>query len=170
VQKTETGLPITSPIFPPIGVIHSPFKHAKGTPIQATAGQNVRGFVELLPEFVPGLRDIEGFERIWLIYLLDRASAVHLVVRPYMDTVERGVFATRSPARPNPIGISAVRLEGIEQNRLLITDVDMLDATPLLDIKPYVPAFDSFEHARAGWYADKSAAEAVADERFEREQ
>jgi len=92
---------------------------------------------------------------------------VQLVVVPYMDTSERGVFATRSPARPNHVGMSAVRLLSVEQNRLLIADVDMLDGTPLLDIKPYVPAFDSFEHARAGWYANKTAAEVVADDRFE---
>jgi tRNA-Thr(GGU) m(6)t(6)A37 methyltransferase TsaA len=92
---------------------------------------------------------------------------MQLVVRPYMDTEDRGVFATRSPARPNPIGISAVRLLSVEENRLLIGDVDMLDGTPLLDIKPYVPAFDSFEKSRAGWYANKSATSVVADSRFE---
>jgi tRNA (Thr-GGU) A37 N-methylase len=84
-----------------------------------------------------------------------------------MDPTARGVFATRSPARPNHIGISVVRFLGIEENRLLVADVDMLDGTPLLDIKPYVPAFDSFAPSRAGWYANKSAAEVVADDRFE---
>jgi len=168
MRKTETGLRFASSTIAPIGVIHTPFKHAKGTPIQTTACQNAKGIVELLPEFIRGLRDIEGFERIWLIYLLDRASAVQLVVRPYMDEMDRGVFATRSPVRPNHIGLSAVRLLSAEDNRLLIADVDMLDGTPLLDIKPYVPAFDSFEHARAGWLAGKSVAELVADERFER--
>jgi tRNA-Thr(GGU) m(6)t(6)A37 methyltransferase TsaA len=98
---------------------------------------------------------------------MDRASAVQLVVRPYLDTEEHGVFATRSPARPNHLGLSAVRLLGVEENRLLIADVDMLDGTPLIDIKPYVPAFDSFDQARAGWYTGKSAAEALADDRFE---
>lgn len=151
----------------PIGWIHTSYTRAIGTPIQAAESNGAQGFVELLPEFVPGLRDLEGFERIWLIYLLDRASDVQLIVRPYMDTNDRGVFATRSPARPNPIGLSAVRLLGVEQNRLLIGDVDMLDGTPLLDIKPYVPAFDCFENARPGWYADKSATAVVADNRFE---
>ncbi len=121
----------------------------------------------MLPELIAGLGDLAESERLWLIYLLDCASAVQLVVRPYMDTAERGVFATRSPARPNHIGLSSVRLLRVEQNRLLIADVDMLDGTPLLDIKPYVPAFDSFEHARVGWYANKSATAVVADDRFE---
>jgi tRNA-Thr(GGU) m(6)t(6)A37 methyltransferase TsaA len=151
----------------PIGVIHTPFKYAKGTPIQAAASKGAQGVVELLPEFISGLRDLAEFERVWLIYLMDRASAVQLVVRPYLDTEEHGVFATRSPARPNHLGLSAVRLLGVEENRLLIADVDMLDGTPLIDIKPYVPAFDSFDQARAGWYTGKSAAEALADDRFE---
>ena len=137
------------------------------TLIQAIAGSNVKGVVELLPEFTSGLQDLDGFERIWLIYDLDRASEVQMVVRPYMDTAERGVFATRSPARPNHIGISAVRLLSIEGNQLEIADVDILDGTPLLDVKPYVPAFDSFEQARVGWYANKSADSIVADDRFE---
>jgi molybdate transport system regulatory protein len=102
-----------------------------------------------------------------LIYQFDRASEVQLVVRPYLDTTERGVFATRSPVRPNHIGISVVHLLRIEQNRLYIDDVDMLDGTPLLDIKPYVPAFDSFEQSRAGWLKAKSASDVVADSRFE---
>jgi tRNA-Thr(GGU) m(6)t(6)A37 methyltransferase TsaA len=110
---------------------------------------------------------VAGFDRLWLIYLLDRASAVQLVVRPYLDSEERGVFATRSPARPNAIGLSAVRLLGVEENRLLIAGVDMLDGSPLLDIKPYVPAFDCFNLARAGWYTGKTAAGVVADNRFE---
>ena len=151
----------------PIGLIHTPFRFATGTPIQSAASMGAQGVVEFLPELTLGLRDLSEFERIWLIYLFDRASAVELIVRPYMDSVDRGVFATRSPARPNPIGISAVRLLSVEDNRLLIGDVDMLDGTPLLDIKPYVPAFDSFEKSRAGWYSNKSANSVVADDRFE---
>jgi tRNA-Thr(GGU) m(6)t(6)A37 methyltransferase TsaA len=167
MQKDEQGACAASFTIIPIGLIHTPFKSATGTPIQGTASDGAQGVVELLPELISGLKDLSEFERIWLIYLLDRASPMQLVVRPYMDTEERGVFSTRSPARPNPIGISAVRLLGVEENRLLIGDVDMLDLTPLLDIKPYVPAFDSFEKSRAGWYANKSAASIVADSRFE---
>lgn len=151
----------------PIGVIHTPFKHAQGTPIQGVAGNGTEGVVELLPNLISGLRDLEDFDRIWLIYLLDRASEVQLVVRPYLDLTERGVFATRSPVRPNHIGLSVVRLLRVEQNRLHIADVDMLDGTPLLDIKPYVPAFDSFEQSSAGWLNGKSASKVLADDRFE---
>jgi tRNA-Thr(GGU) m(6)t(6)A37 methyltransferase TsaA len=151
----------------PIGLIHTPFQHAEGTPIQSSVANGAQGVVELFPEFTPGLRDLGDFERLWLIYVLHRASAAQVITRPYLDTQERGVFATRSPARPNHIGLSAVRLLGVEENRLLVSDVDMLDGTPLLDIKPYVPAFDCFNVTRTGWYADKSAEGVVADDRFE---
>ncbi|MGA9673217.1 MAG: tRNA (N6-threonylcarbamoyladenosine(37)-N6)-methyltransferase TrmO [Terracidiphilus sp.] len=153
MQKNELGAWPASFTIAPIGLIHTPFKSATGTPIQGAVTCGVQGVVELLPELISGLKDLAGIERIWLIYLLDRASPMQLIIRPFMDTEERGVFSTRSPARSNPIGISAVRLLSVEENRLLIGDVDMLDGTPLLDIKPYVPAFDSFEESRAGWYA-----------------
>jgi tRNA-Thr(GGU) m(6)t(6)A37 methyltransferase TsaA len=151
----------------PIGVIHTPFQQSEGTPIQSAVANGARGVVELYPEFTPGLLDVVEFERLWLIYLLDRAAAPHLLARPYLDTQEHGIFATRSPARPNHIGLSAVRLLGVEGNRLQVSDVDMLDGTPLLDIKPYVPDFDCFEVKRVGWYAGKSAKNVVADDRFE---
>jgi tRNA-Thr(GGU) m(6)t(6)A37 methyltransferase TsaA len=167
MRKQESSSGVGNIAISQIGLIRTPFKQAEGTPIQGVAGQSAEGVVELLPEFTEGLRGLAEFERVWLIYLLDRASEVQMVVHPYMDTAERGVFATRSPARPNLFGISVVRLFGIEMNRLLVADVDMLDGTPLLDIKPYVPAFDSFVGSRAGWYANKSAAEVVADDRFE---
>jgi tRNA-Thr(GGU) m(6)t(6)A37 methyltransferase TsaA len=167
MHKQDSGFGTAILSMAAIGVIHTPFKHALGTPIQGAAGKGALGVVEFLPRFVSGLRDLEDFERLWLIYLLDRASPVQMVVRPYMDAAEHGVFATRSPARPNHIGLSAVRLLGIEKNCLTIADVDMLDGTPLLDIKPYVPAFDSFPQARAGWYTGKSAATTLADDRFE---
>jgi tRNA-Thr(GGU) m(6)t(6)A37 methyltransferase TsaA len=125
------------------------------------------GTVELLPEFEPGLKDLEGFDRIWLIYQFDRALEPQLIVRPYLDLAEHGIFATRSPARPNKIGISPVRLLGIQGNRLRIGDADMLDGTPLLDIKPYVPAFDHFSIERTGWYKEKPTEGVVADDRFE---
>jgi len=166
MHKRESGLRAKSLAIAPIGVIHTPFKHAQGTPIQGVAGNGTEGVVELLPDLILGLRDLEGFDRLWLIYLLDRASEVQLVVRPYLDTTERGVFATRSPVRPNHIGISVVRLLHIDQNRLYVADVDMLDGTPLLDIKPYVPPFDSFELSRVGWLDGKSPSEVVADGRF----
>lgn len=150
-----------------IGVIHTPYLHAKGTPLQSAVAGNIQGAVEVFPEFAEGLKDVAGFERLWLIYSPDRASAAQLITRPYLDNQDRGVFATRSPARPNHIGLSSVRLLQVEGNRLLVSEVDMLDGTPLLDIKPYVPAFDHFDVERTGWYAGKSAKGAVADDRFE---
>jgi len=167
MHERESGTRAGSLVIAPIGQIHTPFKHAEGTPIQGAAGKGAEGIVEVLPELIQGLRDLEGFDRLWLIYLLDRASEVRLVVCPYLDTTERGVFATRSPARPNHIGISVVRLLSVEENRLRVADVDMLDGTPLLDIKPYVPAFDSFEQSRTGWLSGRSASEVLADARFE---
>jgi tRNA-Thr(GGU) m(6)t(6)A37 methyltransferase TsaA len=151
----------------PIGVIRTPFQRSEGTPIQSAAANDSRGIVELYPEFALGLRDVVEFDRIWLIYLLDRAAAPQLTTRPYLDTHEHGIFATRAPARPNHIGISAVRLLRMEENRLHVADVDMLNGTPLLDIKPYVPQFDCFEVKRVGWYAGKTANGVVADNRFE---
>ncbi len=116
----------------------------------------------------PGLRDIDGFDRLWLIYLFDRASEAQLVVRPYLDTAEHGVFATRSPARPNKIGMSSVRLLRVEGPRLFVADVDMLDGSPLVDIKPCIPEFDYLAARRVGWFEGRFAEGAVADSRFER--
>jgi len=151
----------------PIGEIHTPFQRSQGTPIQSAVANGAVGVVELFPQFTAGLHDVADFERLWLIYLLDRAATPQLTTRPYLDTQDHGIFATRSPARPNHIGLSAVRLLGVEGNRLHVSDVDMLDGTPLLDIKPYVPDFDCFEVKRVGWYTGKSAKNAVADDRFE---
>jgi len=151
----------------PIGVVRTPFTRATGTPIQSSAANGAEGTVEIFPEFQTGLKDLEQFERLWLIYQFDRASEPQLMVRPYLDHCEHGIFATRSPARPNKIGMSAVRLLGVEGNRLCVADVDMLDGTPLLDIKPYIPAFDHFPVTKVGWYQDRSPAGVVADDRFE---
>jgi len=167
MHKRDSGGCAKNMTIAPIGLIHTPFKHAQGTPIQGVTGKGAEGVVELFPDLIQGLRGLGGFDRLWLIYQFDRASVVRLVVRPYLDSTERGVFSTRSPVRPNHVGISVVRLLHIEQNRLYVADVDMLDGTPLLDIKPYVPAFDSFEQSRAGWLNGKSASEVVADSRFE---
>jgi tRNA-Thr(GGU) m(6)t(6)A37 methyltransferase TsaA len=153
----------------PIGRIHTPFTHATGTPIQSAVANSAEGTIALFPEFEPGLKDIEGLDRLWLVYQFDRASEPQLLVRPYLDPCEHGIFATRSPARPNLIGISVVRLLGLEGCCLRIADVDMLDGTPLLDIKPYVPAFDHFPVTKVGWYEGRSPAGAVADDRFEQQ-
>lgn len=159
---------MSRPVFKAIGTIHSPFREAAGTPIQSALAQGVEGSVEVFPEFVPGLRDLEGFDRIWLLYWFDRATPARLVVRPFLDKQERGVFATRAPCRPNAIGLSCVRLLDIDGGRLRIGDVDVLDGTPLLDIKPYAPQLDCFEVRRAGWLQNKDGQGVVADGRFER--
>ncbi|MDI6854136.1 MAG: tRNA (N6-threonylcarbamoyladenosine(37)-N6)-methyltransferase TrmO [Deltaproteobacteria bacterium] len=146
---------MTQIILQPIGLIHSPFQEPQGTPIQPLAARDVAGVVEIFPEFVPGLRDLEGFSRLILIYHFHLAKAFTLQVKPFLDKEDRGVFATRAPARPCPIGLSVVRLDKIEGNRLLVLDVDVVNNTPLLDIKPYVPQFDSFPEEKIGWMTDK---------------
>jgi len=151
----------------PIGIIHSPHQSAAGTPIQAALAAGARGTVEIFPQYAAGLRDLEGFERVWLVYWFDRAKPADLLVTPYLDTTPRGLFATRAPCRPNPIGLSAVRLLGIEGNVLRVDGLDMLDNTPLLDIKPYVPAFDVFEAKRIGWCGEAKGGSFTADTRFE---
>jgi len=137
--------------YKPIGVIHSPFKSVRGVPIQPRAAENIEGAVEVFPEYVDGLRSLEGFSHIILIYHFHLVGGFKLLVKPYMDNSVRGVFATRAPARPNPIGISVVRLLKIDENVLYVKGLDVVDGTPLLDIKPYVPDFDVFEVDRIGW-------------------
>jgi len=156
--------------FKPIGVIHSPFSQATGTPIQPYRAGGATGYVILLPEFVEGLDDLSGFDRIWLIYWFHRAAAAKMSVIPYRDTVAHGLFATRVPARPNCIGMSCVRLLNIDSNILRIAEVDILDETPLLDIKPYVPQYDNYEVERCGWLDTSPENHVVADDRFERKE
>lgn len=155
-------------ILRPIGVVHSPFVRAEGTPIQTSMAKGTEGSVEIFAEFVPGLRDLEGFDRIWLLYWFDRIAAAELVVTPFLDRRAHGVFATRSPCRPNAIGLSCVRLLSVEGSRLRIGELDIVESTPLLDIKPYVPAFDRFEVGRVGWLEGKAGHAMLADRRFER--
>lgn len=151
-----------------IGVIETPFREPAGTPIQPSRANGVLGKVQIEPRFHAGLKDLAGFERIWLIYWFHKASGSNLLVTPFLDTRERGIFATRSPARPSPLGISAVRLLAVRADGVLeIADVDMVDGTPLLDIKPYVPEFDSHAHSRAGWFDESHSQLCVADERFD---
>ena len=137
--------------YKPIGIIHSPFKEPKGTPIQPAAAKGVNGLVEVFPEYSEGLRDLEGFSHIILIYHFHLSKKSSLKVKPYMDDQIHGVFSTRAPCRPNPIGISVVRLIAIKGNKLYIQDVDIVDGTPLLDIKPYVPEFDVRAIEKIGW-------------------
>ena len=137
--------------YEPIGVIKTPYKEKKGTPIQPAGARDIRGRIELDPKLVDGLKDLDGFSHIILVYHFHRTDGYSLHVQPYMDNTLRGAFATRIPGRPNPIGISVVRLDRVEGATLHIRDVDILDGTPLLDIKPYVPQFDSVPDAEIGW-------------------
>ena len=137
--------------YRPIGVIHSPFIDIEGMPIQPTGASGIQGTVEVFPEFAEGLKDLEGFSHIILLYHFHRVQEAKLIVTPFMDFQPRGVFATRAPKRPNPIGLSIVKLISIKQNSLHIENVDILDGTPLLDIKPYVPEFDQHRADRVGW-------------------
>jgi len=137
--------------YKPIGIIHSPFIEPKGTPIQSASAKDIDGTVEVFPEYAEGLKDVEGFSHIFLIYHFHLSKEVPLKVKPFMDNEAHGVFAIRGPGRPNSIGISIVRLVRIEENTLHIQDIDIIDGTPLLDIKPYVPEFDIREVTKIGW-------------------
>ena len=137
--------------YRPIGVIHSPFKDVRDMPVQPAGASGVKGSIEILPEFVEGLQDIDGFSHIILLYHFHKAQEARLTVVPFMDSEPHGVFATRAPNRPNPIGLSIVKLLSAQGKVLHIENVDILDGTPLLDIKPYVPEFDDYTADRVGW-------------------
>ncbi len=149
-----------------IGIIETPFREPAGTPIQPSRAAAARGIVRIDPRYQAGLRDLDGFERIWLIYWLDRAPEAAPAATPFLDRQPRGIFATRAPARPNPIGISAVRLLAVRENVLEVADVDIVDGTPLLDVKPYVPEFDAHPGSRAGWFDQSRSTRRFADGRF----
>jgi tRNA (adenine37-N6)-methyltransferase len=150
----------------PIGIIETPFPEPAGTPIQPSRAGGTRGRVILEPAYREGVKDLEGFERIWLLYWLHKAAPGRLTVTPFLDETPRGIFATRSPARPAPLGLSAVRLTGIRDGVLEIAEVDIVNGTPLLDIKPYVPEFDSYPGSKAGWFDRSRSRRRKADERF----
>ncbi len=137
-------------------------------PIQPEGGRDVEGWIEVYPEYEEALSDLEGFSHIYLIFHFHRSKGYSLRVVPYLDTEERGVFATRAPRRPNPIGVSVVRLKRIEGNKVFVCDLDILDGTPLLDIKPFVREFDAAVGLRIGWLEGKAsrARRQKSDERF----
>jgi len=141
--------------YKPIGIIHSPFKTIENIPIQNIGAKGEKGSIEIFSEFEKGLKDLEGFSHIILLYHLHLVNHSSLLVKPFMDTEERGIFATRSPIRPNPIGLTIVKLLEINQNILTIEDLDMLDQTPLLDIKPYLSTIDDIKNIRLGWLTNK---------------
>ena len=142
-------------IFKPIGVIRSPFTEKDKTPIQAARSQ-AAGQVEVYPEFADGLKDIEALSHIYVLYAFHESQGYKLLVKPFLDDREHGIFATRYPYRPNPIGFSVFRLLSREGNILTVEGMDVLNDTPLLDIKPYVPDFDMRADVRAGWYETRS--------------
>lgn len=135
----------------PIGVIHTPYKEPKGMPIQGGFEKNVAGQIEIFPEYQEGLKDIEGFSHLILIYYFDRAKEGKLIGKPFLEDEPHGIFAIRSPHRPNHIGFSIVKLENVKGSIVTFSEVDILDGTPLLDIKPYVSHFDSRESVKNGW-------------------
>jgi tRNA-Thr(GGU) m(6)t(6)A37 methyltransferase TsaA len=138
-------------IFQSIGIIHSPHQKLSDIPIQPVFSDGIKGTVEVDPEFAGGLMDLDEFSYIYLFYYFHQSQKTFLYVKPYLSEQEHGIFATRSPHRPNKLGMSLVRLTGIEGNILHVNDIDILDGTPLIDIKPYIRRFDSRENVRSGW-------------------
>ncbi|MFO7677112.1 MAG: tRNA (N6-threonylcarbamoyladenosine(37)-N6)-methyltransferase TrmO [Thermoplasmatota archaeon] len=137
--------------YTPIGIIHSPFKHPFGTPIQPSAAKTITAEIEIFQQYSKGLTDLEGFSHIIVLYHFHLAKQYSLQVKPFLDDTVRGIFATRAVNRPNPIGLSIVKLLKVDKNILHIQHVDIIDKTPLLDIKPYVPVFDEATHTKTGW-------------------
>jgi tRNA-Thr(GGU) m(6)t(6)A37 methyltransferase TsaA len=154
--------------FKPIGIIHSPFKDPVSMPVQPTSQASRPGHIEMYPTFADGLKDLAGFSHIILLYYFHKIRNSSLSVIPFLDSQPRGVFATRAPTRPNPIGLSVVKLVQIEGLILRVADLDVLDGTPLLDIKPYIPAVDHRPVTKTGWLEQVKADfnEQVSDDRF----
>ena len=142
--------------FEPIGIIYTPFKTKEGMPIQSAGAEGIKGKIILNEEFASGLTDLEGFSHIILVYHFHRSVGFELKTKPFLDDKKHGVFSTRAPRRPNPIGISVVRLLSIDKNILKVENVDILNETPLLDIKPYIPDFDIHKTEKNGWIENKT--------------
>jgi len=152
-----------------IGTIKSPHDDIEGMPIQPTGAEGIEGELEIKPEYKEGLKDLEEFSHIIILYHFHLCDDHSLTVKPFLDEEERGLFATRAPKRPNPIGLSIVRVTDIDGTTIKIKDVDIVDGTPLLDIKPYVPEFDRRDDCRVGWLekdVDK-VTDKKSDRRFE---
>lgn len=155
--------------FFPIGIIHSPFHSLAGMPIQPTSKSSAEGYVEIFEPYRAGLRDLDGFSHVILLYHLHKVTRMDLQVTPFLDDQPRGVFATRAPTRPNPIGLSITRLKRIEGGKLYLGNIDILDGTPLLDVKPYVPEMDQPQDVKIGWLesAKERLVEQESDDRFQ---
>lgn len=154
--------------FKPIGLIHSPFTELEEMPIQPSGSLGVKGFFEIHPEFSHALQDLDGFSHLYAIYYFHKVQNWQAKVIPFLDTQERGLFATRAPKRPNPIGISLLEIICIKENRIDVNNIDILDGTPLLDIKPYIPQFEPAENIRIGWLNGKvqNVSNKRSDKRF----
>ena len=152
-------------VFKPIGIIHTEFNNKTNVPIQPRFS-NSKGTIEIFPEFVAGLKDLEKFSHIILIYYFHKSKGYDLEVKPFLDNQKRGVFATCAPRRPNNIGVSIVELEKIENNILHVNKVDIIDNTPLLDIKPYIKDFDIKANLKQGWIKGKIKQNHKSDGRF----
>ena len=152
----------------PIGRIHTPYDDPEGMPIQPAGAAGTEGTVTVYEPYRPGLADLEGFSHVFLLYHFHLARGFDLRVVPFLDTQSRGLFATRAPKRPNPIGLSVVELERIEDGVLYVRNIDVLNGTPLLDIKPYAPQFDKPENVRTGWLetSEKAVSSRKSDDRF----
>jgi len=159
---------MNSIVFEEIGRIHTPFKELQGMPIQPRSAKGIEGKVVLYPQYQDGLKDIEGFSHIILIYHLHKSENYNLLVVPFLDNEKRGVFATRAPRRPNQIGLSVVELVNVKYYVINIRNIDVLDQTPLIDIKPYVPEFDNTDLIKIGWLekARLEMKDKMSDDRF----
>ena len=152
----------------PIGVIHSQFTKIEGMPIQPSGGTQFDGHIEIFEQFSEGLKDLDGFSHVFLIYHFHNSKGFSLITKPFLDETPRGVFSTRSPRRPNPVGLSIVRIKSISDNIIYIKDIDILDGTPLIDIKPFVSDIDNRTDTTRGWIDDKAVQFRVkrSDDRF----
>lgn len=153
--------------YKPIGIVHSKFKDSTEVPIQPVFSKD-EGVIEVYPEFLDGLKDVGGFSHIYLIYHLHLSKGFSLKVIPFLDNVERGVFSTRAPKRPNNIGLSILEIKKIEGNKIHVLGIDIIDKTPVLDIKPYVSLFDSKSDTKDGWFSGKELGNKtyLSDNRF----
>jgi tRNA-Thr(GGU) m(6)t(6)A37 methyltransferase TsaA len=144
-------VPLPPITYEPIGVVRSPFTTLAGMPLQSVAAAGVKGQIELLEQFAPAVADLDGFSHLHVVSHLHRGAPGGLTVMPFLDETPRGVLATRSPRHPNPIGLSVVRLLAVAGTTLEVSGLDLVDGTPVLDIKPYVPEFDAVAAERTGW-------------------